>query len=103
MNRRGFLTGAAKMLGGALALSVLPGEGVARAMVGEKVLWTPTQTPVLIEDKDLLAGGLVVLDHCILHNCRIHIDGSEPIQFKGKYNQVLNCYIEGGGGLIFGR
>lgn len=41
--RRGFLRGAAQLLGGALALSVLPGQGVARA---EKLIWTPDQEPV---------------------------------------------------------
>ena len=36
--RRGFLTGALKMIGGAIALSVLPGEAVAKADVGKKLI-----------------------------------------------------------------
>jgi hypothetical protein len=82
MNRRGFLTGAAKMLGGALALSVLPGEGVARAMVGEKVLGTPEQNLDLnmepgrlevVRDEKVLLRRIYMMPGTTLQGCYFEV------------------------------
>ena len=43
-DRRGFLKSGIDLLGGALALSVLPGLAAADELIGQKLLWTPDKT-----------------------------------------------------------
>ena len=87
--RRGFLTGAQKMIGGAIALSVLPGEAVAKADVGKKLIWTPE---LGLLDNPL--HKIVMAPNSIIQNCNFFVvpncsvDGSSPLA------TIRNCYFD---------
>jgi hypothetical protein len=93
MDRRGFLTGAAKLLGGAMALSVLPGNGVSKALAGEKVLWTPEQGI----DQNVIVQRIHLGPYTVIQNCRFIVTPDFQICYgpDAKNCRIRNVSFDG--------
>jgi hypothetical protein len=91
MDRRGFLTGAAKLLGGAMALSVLPGHGVSKALAGEKVLWTPEQGI----DKNVIVQRIHLGPYTVIQNCTFMVTPDFAVSCEGNDTLIRDCHFTG--------
>lgn len=91
--RRGILKGISKLVGGALALSVLPGLGVPQAYAKQRLIWTPiddpqaeVSTPTHYYGNQLIITGVTFInttititgDHAFIKDCIFTHEAKSP-------------------------